>query len=170
MDDAPASLRAVLRRLQIVLAEPVDFTRTDSSTTHSKVRLLTAAATYFNILAVTDFGGRSGAIRAEGLVEHAVGAAFQSFEGVDPHPGPFDKAAMLLRGITQGHPFNDGNKRTGFLVASYYLRLVGYPWPRQLSEPEVIAFCLRVSAGEMRDVDEISAMLQRLWGRSPAGC
>jgi death on curing protein len=170
-DDTPASsLRDVLHRLEIVLAEPVDFTRTDTDTTLAKVRLLTAAATYFNILAVTDFGGRSGAVRAEGLVEHAVGAAFQSFDGVDPHPGPFEKAAMLLRGITQGHPFNDGNKRTGLLVASYYLRLVGYSWPVQFPEAEVIAFCLRVSAGDVRDVDEIAAELRRLWAqrRNPA--
>ncbi len=102
-DDPQPSLGDLLRRLEIVLSEPVDFARTDTATTLAKVRLLTAAATYFNILAVTDFGGRSGAVRAEGLVEHAVGAAFQTFEGVDPHPGHFEKAAMLLRGITQGH-------------------------------------------------------------------
>jgi death-on-curing protein len=60
--------------------------------------------------------------RAPGLVEQVVAGAFHTFGGDDPHPGPFDKAAMLLRGITQGHPFTDGNKRTGILVASYYLR------------------------------------------------
>src|SRR5215212_7309335 len=54
-----------------------------------------------------------GAVRDRGLVEQAVAAAFQTYVGVDPHPGPFDKAAMPLRGITQGHRFNDGNKRTG---------------------------------------------------------
>lgn len=164
MTDGPqSSLRDLLRRLEIVLSEPVDFTQTDTATTLAKVRLLAAAATYFNILAVTDFGGRSGAVRAEGLVEHAIGAAFQTFEGIDPHPGPFEKAAMLLRGITQGHPFNDGNKRTGFLVASYYLRLVGYPWPAQLPEDAVITFCLRVSAGDVRDIGEIAEQLQYLW-------
>jgi hypothetical protein len=104
MDDADPSLRDLLSRLEIVLSQPIDFTRNDTATTLAKVRLLTAAASYFNILAVTDFGGRSGAARAEGLVEHAVGAAFQTFGGVDPHPGHFQKAAMLLRGITQATP------------------------------------------------------------------
>ncbi len=127
------------------------------------MRLLTAAASYFNILAVTDFGGRSGAVRGEGLVEQAVGAAFQTFAGTDPHPGPFEKAAMLLRGITQGHPFSDGNKRTGFLLAAYYLSQVGHPWPPRLPEDEVIEFCLRVSAGEIRDVNEIAAGLRTFW-------
>src|SRR5436190_17356694 len=102
-DDHQPTLRDVLTRLEVVLAEPVDFARTDTATTLAKVRLLTAAATYFNILAVTDFGGRSGAVRAEGLVEHAVGAAFQTFGGVDPHPGHFEKAAMLLRGVPERH-------------------------------------------------------------------
>ncbi len=45
-------------------------------TTAAKVRLLTAAAHYFNTLAVADFGGRPGAPREEGLVEQVVGAAF----------------------------------------------------------------------------------------------
>lgn len=115
--DDPA-LTSLLARLRLQLAEPVDFTRTDPQTTVAKVRLLSAAV-YFNVLAVTEFGGRPGPVRQEGLVEQVVAAAFQTFQGADPHPSPFDKAAMLLRGITQGHPFTDGNKRTGFLVAIY---------------------------------------------------
>ncbi len=73
---------------------------------------------------------------------------------------------MLLRGITQGHPFNDGNKRTGFLVATYYLDRMGHPLPRALPERDVVALCLRVSAGDIRDVDAIAAELARLWGHA----
>ena len=128
-DDAPPGLAALLERLQVILSEPIDLAATDTANILAQVRLLTAAATYFNVMSVADFGGRMGPVRSEGLVEHAVGAAFQTFAGQDPHPDPFEKAAMLLRGITQGHPFNDGNKRTGFLVAAYYLRRVGNPTP-----------------------------------------
>jgi prophage maintenance system killer protein len=46
---------------------------------------------------------------------------------------------MLLRGITQGHPFNDGNKRTGFLLATYYLNLVGIRPPAAYDEAQTIA-------------------------------
>jgi prophage maintenance system killer protein len=165
-DDPEPSLRDLLTRLQIILSQPVDFAATGAETTIVKVRLLTAAAVYFNVLSLSDFGGRAGAVRGEGLVEQAVGAAFQSFGGVDPHPDPFDKAAMLLRGITQGHPFSDGNKRTGFLLAAYYLRNMGYPWPMHLPEDQVIAFCLRVSAGSIRDVQEMAAALRQFWGAS----
>lgn len=160
------SLAALLTRLQFLLRRPIDFTKTDTETTLAKVRLLTASATYFNILAIADFGGRPGPSRGEGLIEQAVAAAFQTYEGEDPHPGPFEKAAMLLRGITQGHPFNDGNKRTGFLLAAYYLSLVGHPTPAQLPADDVVHLCLRVSSGEVRDVGAIAQELTRLWRRT----
>lgn len=159
------SIATLLTRLRFLLRDPIDFKRTDTETTLAKVRILTAAAMYFNVLAVADFGGRPGPSRGEGLVEQAVAAAFQTYEGEDPHPGHFDKAAMLLRGITQGHPFNDGNKRTGFLLAAYYLELVGYPAPVQLSPDDVVDLCMRVSAGALRDVTVIAEDLARLWHR-----
>ena len=62
------------------------------------VRLLTAAATYFNALAMTDYGGRIGPAREPGLVEHAVGAAFQTFGGEDPYPGAFDLCLHISAG------------------------------------------------------------------------
>lgn len=154
---------SLLTRLRFLLQDPIDFGRTDTEATLAQVRLLTAAAGYFNVLVVADFGGRPGPSRGEGLVEQAVGAAFQTYAGEDPHPGPFEKAAMLLRGITQGHPFNDGNKRTGFIVAAYYLELVGYPAPAQLSPNDVVDLCMRVSAGDLRDVIVIAQELARLW-------
>ena len=160
-DDLPT----LLDRLIVILQQPLDFARTDTETTLVKIRLLTAAASYFNIMAVTDYGGRGGPERGEGLVEQAVAAAFQTFDGVDPHPGSFEKAAMLLRGITQGHPFNDGNKRTGFLLASYYLLRMGYPFPDPIAVNEAEDLCLRVSAGRLRDVSRIADELARLWGQ-----
>lgn len=88
-DDAPSPLAALLERLQVILSQPIDVTATDTESTVATVRLLTAAATYFNVLSVSDFGGRSGPIREEGLVEHVVGAAFQTFAGEDPQ-SPFE--------------------------------------------------------------------------------
>jgi prophage maintenance system killer protein len=163
-DSDRVRLDAVLPRLTVILQQPIDFTRADTETSLAKIRLLTAVASYFNILAISDYGGRGGPVRGEGLVEQAIAAAFQTFEGIDPHPSHFEKAAVLLRGITQGHPFNDGNKRTGFLVASYYLRRVGYPFPDPLPIDEAERLCLKVSAGEIRDVIRIAHELERLWG------
>lgn len=70
---------------------------------------------------------------------------------------------MLLRGIIQGHPFYDGNKRTGFLVAAYFLELVGYPPPEPLPVDDVVQLCLAISAGAIRDIAVIAHQLQRLW-------
>ena len=36
-----------------------------------------------------------------------------------------DLAAAYAHGIVQNHPFNDGNKRTGFLVAATFLEVNG---------------------------------------------
>jgi death-on-curing protein len=163
------SLAAILNLIDVSLTEPIDFLATDTDTTLAKVRLLSAAATYFNTLAVGEYGGRLGPIREQGLVDQVVGAAFQTFGGEDPHPDAYEKAAMLLRGITQGHPFNDGNKRTGFLTAAYYLDLVGIHLPDPLDIDAAERLCLRVSAGDLRDVDAIAAELRRLWQRHEDG-
>jgi death-on-curing protein len=163
MTDTPhARLQDVLLRLERQLSTPVDFSSTDSASTQAKVQLLTSAALYFNLMEVPELGG---SVRGDGLVEQVVGAAFQTFGGVDPHPGPFDKAAMLLRGITQGHPFADGNKRVGFLLAAYYLRNVGYPLPARFAEDATIEFCVQVAAGSIRDLGEITASLRAFWGQ-----
>ena len=92
-----------------------------------------------------------------------IGAAFQTFFGDDSHPEPFDKAAMLLRGMTQGHPFNDGNKRTGFLVATCFLDLMGYPLPERFDFNRAEALSMAVSADRIRDVAVMAAELERLW-------
>jgi death-on-curing protein len=160
-------IEEILHRVRLYLNEAVDFRRTDTAPSLTKVRLLTVAATYINVLAVDEFGGRAGSIRSPGLVEHAIGAAFQTYEGIDPHPEPFDKAAMLLRGIAQGHPFSDGNKRTGFLTAAYYLEEMGYPFPPQMAVADTVALCLHISAGAIRDVEAIAAELERLWLQPP---
>lgn len=162
-DDADDDILGLLGRLPAASDERRHFNQWDTDSTLVNVSLLVAAAIYFNTISVVDFGGRGGPARARGLVEQVIAAAFQTYAGVDPHPGSFDKAAMLLRGITQGHPFNDGNKRTGFLVAAYYLDLVGYPLPEHLPVEDVVDLCLRVSAGAVREVALIARELERLW-------
>jgi len=122
-------------------------------------------ATYLNTLAVGEFGGRLGKVRQEGLVEQVVGAAFQTFGDVDPRPDVFEKAAMLLRGVTAGHPFQDGNKRTGFLLAAFYLEQVGHPLPGQLAVDEAEQLCLEISSGQLRDVPQIAQQLRHLFAK-----
>lgn len=67
--------------------------------------------------------------------------------------GPFvgegdlaDRAALLIRGIAQEHPFVDGNKRTAFEVAETFLARNGIDL--RASDEEIIALLLRVARGE----------------------
>jgi death-on-curing protein len=149
--------------LPLTPEERARFTQADTDSRLASVELLVVAAIFFSAIAVTEFGGHGGGVRARGLVEQVIGAAFQTYGLIDPHPGPFDKAAMLLRGITLGHPFNDGNKRTGFLVAAYYLEAVGIPVPVHMPVEAAVDLCLRVSAGELREPEAITGELRSLW-------
>jgi death on curing protein len=77
--------------------------------------------------------------------------------------GPFEvgdvaeRAALLLRGIAQDHPFVDGNKRTAFLATYAFLRENG----RRLdaSRADVVAFMLSVAQAEI-DIDDIAAWIR----------
>lgn len=66
--------------------------------------------------------------------------------------GPFPRredlpirAAFLVRGIAQAHPFVDGNKRTAFEAGDVFLRVNGYT--TTASAEEVIGFVRDVAQG-----------------------
>src|SRR5829696_4869651 len=77
---------------------------TSTAVTLAKVRLLVEAAREIHAAALVAYGGDTG--EREPL-DGAIGAAFQTFGGEELHPGPFDKAAVLWRGITHGQLFVD---------------------------------------------------------------
>ena len=56
-------------------------------------------------------------------------------------------AAAYLYGFVKNHPFNDGNKRTGYLAAFTFLYING--WLIEASQVDVIEFVLEVAAGEI---------------------
>jgi len=155
----------LLQELDRLIRDGVVLAPSDADAMVRQVRLLTAAACLMNERLVAGYGGHPGTNRGVELLEQVVGAAFQTFGQQETHPETFEKAAMLLRGIVQGHPFGDGNKRTGFALAGYYLNLVGIAAPADdWDEDEVTEFCMAVSAGDIRDVSAIGERLKRLWG------
>ncbi len=90
------------------MKEPVWLDRTDCLAIHEMM--------------LAQHGGRAG-VRDEGLLESAL-AKPQNL----PACGKPDLAAMAARyaaGIILKHPFLDGNKRTGFMVAATFLELNG---------------------------------------------
>lgn len=60
-------------------------------------------------------------IHDQTLLESAVHAPFQTFDGKDLYPNIYAKAARLCFGIAKDHPFRDGNKRTAVHAALVYL-------------------------------------------------
>ena len=61
---------------------------------------------------IEETGGSHG-LKDEGLLESALAAPFQSFEGKDLFPSVYQKAARLGFGLASNHAFIDGNKRIG---------------------------------------------------------
>jgi len=60
-------------------------------------------------------------------------------------------AAAYAAGIVQGHPFVDGNKRTGFAGAAVFLLINGHRLVA--SEPEATVKVLGLAAGEISEAD-----------------
>lgn len=67
-------------------------------------------------------GGIDG-IRDEGLLDSALNAPFQSFEGIEQFPSIQQKAARLGFGLVKNHAFIDGNKRIGAHTMLVFLAL-----------------------------------------------
>ena len=61
----------------------------------------------------------------------------------------FDLAASYGFGLVRNHPFIDGNKCAGFVVAVLFLELNGYQF--QATEVEAALRTLALAAGEMSE-------------------
>ncbi len=68
-------------------------------------------------------GGRKG-IRDEGLLESAIFRPKNQFNY--SNPTIFELAPAYGYGLTNNHPFIDGNKRTSYIVMRTFLQLNGY--------------------------------------------
>ena len=73
---------------------------------------------------VNETGGEFG-VRSEELLESAIEAPYQTFNGVDLFPSKMEKAARLGYGLVANHPFIDGNKRIGVHIMISFLEVNG---------------------------------------------
>lgn len=62
------------------------------------------------------FGGSIG-IRDKELLNSALNRPYQTFDSKELYPEVINKAATILESIDKNHPFSDGNKRTGYVLA-----------------------------------------------------
>ncbi len=67
-------------------------------------------------LLIDQFGGSHG-VRDKSSLNSAINRPFATFDKQELYPEPVDKAAAILESIVTNHPFIDGNKRTGYVLA-----------------------------------------------------
>ncbi len=110
---------------------------------------------------LVEFGGMAGT-RDEGLLDSALGKPENLF--AYGQPTIFDLAASYGFGLVKNHPFIDGNKRAGFIVAVIFLELNGYRF--QATEADAAVRMLALAAGEMSET-EFAAWLKKISRRMP---
>jgi death on curing protein len=110
--------------------EPIWLNREDSLTIHEMM--------------LAQHGGLAG-VRDEGLLESALAKPRHLFTYASP-TAP-EMAASYAAGIIRNHPFLDGNKRTGFMLAATFLELNGFEL--RATEEAVVEMTLALAAGTL---------------------
>ena len=98
-----------------------------------------------------DQTGGSDGIRDEGLLESALNAPFQTFDGEYIYKTIKSKAAKLGYFLVKNHPFIDGNKRIGILVMITFLEINGIEII--CTDEELITLGLGLAEGLIDDKD-----------------
>lgn len=93
---------------------------------------------------VSESGGTPG-LRDEGLLDSALTAPLQTFEGAELYPTVVEKAARLGYGLIANHTFQDGNKRIGTHAMLVFLALNGIGL--EYNDDDLIAIILDIAAG-----------------------
>ena len=91
-------------------------------------------------------GGLAG-VRDEGLLASALAKPQNLFAYASPSLP--ELAASYAAGIIRNHPFIDGNKRTGFMLAATFLELNGQVFVA--TEESVVEKTLALASGELKE-------------------
>ena len=95
---------------------------------------------------IAETGGSDG-VRDDGMLESAMNAPFQTFDGYDLYPTLLQKAARLGYSLVSNHPFVDGNKRIGIHAMLVFLLLNGVDI--ECTQDELISIGLALADGSM---------------------
>ncbi len=102
-------------------------------------------------------GGVDG-VRDNSLLDSALNAPFQTFDGKELYPALLSKAAVMCRSIISNHPFVDGNKRTGIHVMLIFLELNGIEI--QYTQDELIELGLGIASGQLSSDDILNWLIE----------
>lgn len=106
---------------------------------------------------IEEFGGADG-VRDIGLLNSALNRPYQTFDGIELYATPIDKAAAILESIVKNHPFADGNKRTGYVLAR--LVLMDHKLDIYADQDQKYKFVIAISTGEL-NFDQIKEWLEQ---------
>lgn len=106
---------------------------------------------------IEEFGGGNG-VRDKELLDSALNRPFQTFDGSELYPSPIDKAAAILESVVKNHPFSDGNKRTGYVLARLFL--MDHNLDIHTDQDEKYKFVIAISTGEL-NFDQIKEWLEK---------
>jgi death-on-curing protein len=96
---------------------------------------------------LAEHGGLTG-MRDESALDAAL-ARPRHVHAYEPGADPARLAAAYCFGLVRDHPFNDGNKRAGFLALGLFLSLNGYEL--QVAQAEAAETILLAAAGQLSE-------------------
>ncbi len=105
-----------------------------------------------------EIGGGRGGVRDFTLLHSAIERSKASFGGKDLYPDIWTKGAALIHSLIKNHPFNDGNKRTGFFTTLRFLNINGYDITA--SRKEIVEFALSIDVRNL-NLEEIASWLKK---------
>jgi death-on-curing protein len=104
-------------------------------------------------------GGLDG-LRDLNAIESALNRAQNLDAYGNPPPDAADLAAAYIYGIATSHGFNDGNKRTAWVIGRLFLAINGETLV--FNPVDAINFMIGVAAGEMAELQVAQWIRQRL--------
>lgn len=104
-------------------------------------------------------GGAFG-IRDEKMLESALEAPYQTFDGNELYPSKEEKAARLGYGLVANHPFVDGNKRIGIYVMISFLEVNGINI--EFTDEEIEKLVISIADGAYKYDDVIKFLRSKL--------
>ena len=110
------------------------------------IRLTTKQVISIHSSLIEVTGGTDG-VRDMGMLESALEAPFQTFDGKDLYPALIQKAARLGHSLVSNHPFVDGNKRIGIHTMLVFLAVNGIEI--ECTQKELIDVGLSLANGTM---------------------
>jgi death on curing protein len=96
--------------------------------------------------------------RDQGLFDHSIARPWMTVFGEPAYRTAFEKAAAIAEAIARGHPFNDGNHRTGLAAAHLVLGL--YDLMLVALDHDQVHAIRALGSGHL-SIDEFSAWLEQ---------